>query len=147
CLYDRPYEEIKREWTSARFLRRLHQWLSLAARGKLHQPGQSLEPFLPAGTPQVLLPARLQNAGRVTAGKLRGCQGDADDVFRITGADDVEHGSGTGVATGLLAGEPRVHGPLRHVPKSVGALRRLLTEVGLDLVTELRWHVRAWIDA
>ena len=147
CLYDRPYEETRREWTAARFLRRLHQWLSLAARGRLHQPGQSLEPFLPPAAPQVLLPVRLQDEKDMSAVELRGFRGDAGNVFVITYADDVQEGSGAGLAVVLLAADPQVHGALRHVPKTIGSLHRLLGEVGLDLTASLRPQVRGWVDA
>ncbi len=43
CLYEEPYETQKLSWTAAAFVRQLHRWLNLTARGHLHAPDQPLE--------------------------------------------------------------------------------------------------------
>lgn len=45
CLYERPYEELKFNWRGIVFLERIREWLSLTAKGELHQSDQPLEPF------------------------------------------------------------------------------------------------------
>ena len=42
CLYEEPYEEIKRCWTSPRFVHDIRRWLALTSQGKLHQDDQPL---------------------------------------------------------------------------------------------------------
>src|SRR5262249_44054366 len=46
CLYDQPYENVKLDWTPARFLNRIRYWLQHTATGTLHGEDQPLEPLL-----------------------------------------------------------------------------------------------------
>ncbi len=57
CLYATRYDELKRQWTSARFIERIRTWLALTAKGKLHQDDQPLEPLLWGSEGTIVLPS------------------------------------------------------------------------------------------
>jgi len=57
CLYATSYDELKRQWTSARFIERIRTWLALSAKGKLHQDDQPLEPLLWGSEGSIVLPS------------------------------------------------------------------------------------------
>lgn len=60
CLYERPYEELKFNWRGIVFLERIREWLSLTAKGELHQSDQPLEPFFLSTAGSLILNAHPQ---------------------------------------------------------------------------------------
>ncbi len=57
CLFDRPFDEQKINWTAAKFAAQLHHWLSRTARGDLHDPEQPLEQLFIGTSDRLILPS------------------------------------------------------------------------------------------
>jgi hypothetical protein len=57
CLYEQRSESVLRTWTPPAFLRRIQQWLTETAHGRLHQSGQPVEQLFFDSPHKLILPA------------------------------------------------------------------------------------------
>ena len=57
CLSINLYEEEKHKWTAAKHLQRIHRWLSLTSKNKLHLDDQPLENVFFGSPDRVMLPS------------------------------------------------------------------------------------------
>lgn len=78
CLYDVSYNEIKHFVNPSEFLSRINSWLTLTARGELHQPGQPIEPYI-EGSNNILL---LRSIGSIFT-KITTDKDDSGNVLNI----------------------------------------------------------------
>ena len=149
CLFEEPYAEQKPRWTAARFLGRLHVWLSKTARGELHAPDQGLEPlFFSTGNVLVVPAAFFHTDGVGIPERLvvhSGSTGVREQALVATppgvGSPDGEHLALAGMT---YTAQPRVHGVIRHRPRTLGDLHRYLAEDGEDLAAFVREQLRTW---
>ena len=65
CLFDEPYEDIKLSWTASAFVERIRTWLARTAKGTLHLDDQPLEPILPHGLIDIILPEKFYNESQL----------------------------------------------------------------------------------
>lgn len=153
CLYDRPYEELKLEWTAMAFVERIRAWLALTAKGLLHEEDQPLEPLLLDSAADLILPADLFDPEEAEGAHLLQVRVVAVSPRRATYI--AEHWSRS---TGDRAEEPRFiatavacppqrHGIIRKVPANLSELHDFTSSAGTDLLGTLRERLKGWLQS
>lgn len=144
CLYDEPYLELKRRWTSARFVRQVREWLELTARGELHPEDQGLEPILVDFLGHVVLPEDIHReaAERLVVDGIAPKGGRW--FLRVRRRAEGEPEGGLAIVLSPHTCQPRTHGAVRRAPATLHDLAEMTTEAGLDLIGELRERLPSW---
>lgn len=167
CLYDVPFRDVRAQWTPARFIGLVRQWLALTARGELHADDQPLEPLLADGAGFIVLPSALLQ----TRSLHEGASDEVPALCRLSFSGRPElRGKPVLVAQLVPSGaelpaetqpwlaaavrtRPRTHGVIHRAPQTLADLHALLSAEGDDLLGTLKqglanWpHSRAVLDA
>lgn len=146
CLYEEPYRELKRRWTSARFVGRIREWLRLNARGELHAADQALEPILIDYAGHVVLPHGIETLGN-TSLSVSGVipEGNGKWFLEVTRAQPADgKARPPQFIPASYACEPRVHGLIHRCPRTLDDLSGIAHSAGLDLIGELRRALPEW---
>lgn len=160
CLYEEPFRDLHAQWTPARFVARIRDWLRLTARGELHADDQPLEPLLGDWGAWVVLPHTLLTDAAGTAPYMAdastGTGSTASLPLSFAGYPD-HHGrpvlvggphqpsdAPPKVAAALVRSRPRSQAALRSAPQTLAELDAMLAEEGDDLLGALRASVRNW---
>ncbi|MXZ04504.1 MAG: hypothetical protein F4Y90_03120 [Rhodothermaceae bacterium] len=151
CLFDEPYSEQRLLWTASAYLRQLKTWLSKTATGTLHQPGQSVEPFLPGSPAQVVLPSQLFEADYSSESQLLSM--DVLPRNAPPGFTLVTRRQGAGVHNEpdlkcialVVETAHQTQSGLTHHPKNLFQLREFLEWMNTDLFQVLHDKLRNWI--
>ncbi len=144
CLYDEPYTEVKRRWTSARFVRRVREWLELTATGELHPDHQGLEPLLVDFVGHIVLPAEVHRAATEQL-VVNGIAPEGGRWFlRVRRRPEGESADGLAIVLSPHTCQPRTHGAVRRAPTTLHDLAEIAEEAGLDLIGELRGRLPTW---
>lgn len=148
CLFEQAYEELRDQWTAAFYLRRVHEWLSLASQGKLHPDDQPLEPFLLPFAPIVIIPSDLFSDGTERVEDLEAVViSDTKETYVVRRTRSTDTGSGKPQLKALaISCRPHVHGLIQHRPATLEELHTMLEAAGRDLRAELRDYLRRWRD-
>lgn len=142
CLYEMPWHEVRAFLTPAALISRVHEWLSLTARGELHAGDQPLEPFLAHSSPPLILPSESfgpQSSSDPLRLLLRGEDG-RQVVIAASGDGGAQDGLLCTAVRFVMA--PRRHGPLHDLPATFEELHEALTTTGFDLTAKMRTEVR-----
>lgn len=150
CVDDRPWQEARLTWSPAECVRRIRQWLAKAARGELHDPAQPLEPFFYSSGYKLILPrAIIEHADTGDATRLIGTVQEGGDlsVF-IARADDVAFKNTK--SKGRMAILPfvfpdQVMAGIRDLPETLGELVSMATDLGVDIMGDLRKRLANWV--
>lgn len=142
CLYEQPYDEIKLNWTPARFVERVRWWLAKTAKGKLHQDDQPLEPILLGHTGHIVLPEWVTQPGPEGSGALwiREKVDQSGYKFLLAAAtpEKAMRGGGSFYVGCVFQTAPVTHGVIHQLPVTLSALHDFLSRAGLDLAGSLR---------
>lgn len=150
CLYEAPYSERRLTWTAEAFLRRIQEWLSLTARGELHQDDQILEPVFFGTLNRVVLPsATFEPTGDLPERLVLTRAAAVGPVATYVATPAVEHaaharaGRPTIVALSVTTtSSTRPH--MRRAPGSLAALDRAVPMVDGEFVSAVRAKLLAW---
>lgn len=144
CLHEEPYQERRLRWTAGRFVRRLREWLSQAARDELHDEDQSLERLF-LGTPhRIVLPPTLYS----------GDSSEVPNLLTVVRLEEIDDGLTIVTQEGAPGGEevdqqfvgvtynasPQTHGIIQAQPTSVAKLDQFLG--GEDFLGVLRERLK-----
>ncbi len=144
CLYDVPFRDVRSQWTPARFVARIRDWLRLTARGELHAADQPLEPLLGNGAGFLILPRALREPNAMpvalTINRLDDHRGKI--VLRAILSQDHSAANKPRYFGCVIRISPREFGPLRSAPETLGDLTAMLAQGGDDLLHSLREQVR-----
>lgn len=133
CLYESPYEELKRDWRGAGFLERIREWLKETADGTLHHDDQPLEPFFISTVGSLIFTERL-DAKKELFLQLVSTEPELDILAsHKTGNTSAFHALPLVIET-----EPQIHGIIRKAPANLTDLLNILTSLGVDIVEKLR---------
>jgi hypothetical protein len=147
CIYAERYEEIKRRWTSPRFVHRIRDWLALTARGELHQEDQPLEQILIDHVGHLVLPARLleeaDDAQPIFIDSVRPVE--KEKLFLIAQQQQPQDGALSIVAS-VHRCPPQTHGVIYKRPITLADLSALVDRAGLDILAELRSRLKNWLN-
>lgn len=139
CLYEMPFDDLRHHLTGAQVLHRLQQWLALSSMGKLHQQDQPLEPLLGYTPDYVILnPSRYRPGLNTLEFAIY-----QDGLGRSVLLPSSTHRDSTTfrVISIVVETDPVEHGVIRHLPKNLEDLARLLSSGGIDLINDLRRHL------
>lgn len=144
CLFDQPYAEIKRNWTAARLIKRIHYWLSETSRGKLHDKDQPLEPLFLDPKDKIIISYDLVENPEAT------------ELLRISFV--VNHGAHTFITeknqpgpkdnfiVTIIKCSPKEHGVISKTPETLKELHSFCIREQTDLIGVLRSRLRQWND-
>ena len=152
CLFDRPYDEQKLNWTAAKFAAQLHHWLSRTARGDLHDPEQPLEQLFIGTSDRLILPSTCFDQDDVSLEKvLAVCQISAQDDAMILLAEEVtaikDRKARPGFTLFVFEAKSRTHGRIEVQPGSLDELIRYLGDNRTQLIENLSKKLREFQDA
>ena len=151
CLYDEPYSELRLHWTAPSYVQRLQWWLGQAAVGRLHQPDQPVEPFLPGSPAHVVLPTALfepGTAGQPQALSLRAVpQKSRSAVTYVVSrqAPAVSAKESANCMAIVVDTAPQTHRGLARQPRCLLELHDFLRPMDVDLLEMLWLNLRTWI--
>jgi len=141
CLDERPWPEARLTWTAPSFVERIRSWLTLTARGELHQEDQILEPLMLSSGLRLVLPAKLE-LGSTTGAILLTVHapgGKSGRVLIARSLDDSDaNKSEILFAAVYVETRPRCHGVIRRAPRTLADLCELASTDGFELIDELR---------
>jgi hypothetical protein len=147
CLYDLPWASLERNWTPAKFLTRVLQWLEKTADGSLHASDQALEQLFFDSGWRVLLPVGFAQAIQDQSKTLRLRLLSSTDERVTLAATFDEDASTQDVSPPLqpltfeISGV--THPPIQYLPKTLGDLQDRLTQAGTSLFPALIDAVRS----
>lgn len=142
CLEERPWDDMKLDWTVPGHIELIRSWLSRTSRGELHQPDQPLEPLLFGSGYHIVIP---DDVTRPEAGGgqqklhivLRGTTEEGRVLVARHLADAPKDAGGLAFASLTLECGPVVHGVIWSCPETIQELIALVIDVGLDLRDQL----------
>ena len=145
CLYDEPYEEIKRRWTSPKFVHDIRRWLALTSQGKLHQDDQPLEPLLVDFHGHIVVPSTvlLEECNPVCLSMREVRTVDGVRSFFVTETGEPKDGS-VPMLVSVHRCDPQKHGVIYRMPTTLADLTKITAQAGVDLICVLRDRLLAW---
>jgi hypothetical protein len=148
CIYAERYEEIKRRWTSTRFVHRIRDWLALTARGELHQEDQPLEQILMDYAGHLVLPnglvEKVDDAQPIFISSV--CPVANEKLFLIAHQQPPPD-SALDIVASIHHCPPQTHGLIYKRPVTLADLSALVDGAGLDILAELRGRLRNWLNS
>ena len=150
CLYDRPFDELKLDWTIPSFVERIRFWLAQTASGQLHSDDQPLEPLLFDPVEDLILPEEIFEG---TLGQLPSWfyvelipneTGTNTAVVRLT-PNEISLNATKCVAY-LVSCTPTTHGTIHQMPRTLEDLKDFLAVLGVDLLENLRGAFKEWLN-
>ena len=145
CLYDEPYREIKRRWTSPKFVQDIRRWLALTSQGNLHQDDQPLEPLLIDFHGHIVVPSTvlLEECNPVCLSMREVRTIDGLPSFFIAETGEQSDGS-VPMLVSVHRCNPQKHGVIYRMPTTLADLTKITAEAGVDLISDLRNRLNAW---
>ena len=144
CLYEEPYEEIKRCWTSPRFVHDIRRWLALTSQGKLHQDDQPLEPLLIDFHGHIVVPSTvlLEECSPVCLSIREVGTVDGIGSFFVAETGEPKDGSEP-MLVSVHRCDPQKHGVIYRMPTTLADLANITAQAGVDLISDLRNRLQA----
>ena len=146
CLYEERYEEVKRRWTSPRFVHRIRNWLALTARGELHQEDQPLEPILIDNIGHIVLPYDIEEANGAHPLYVEKVNSDENKKLFLIARTQQPHNGVLNIVASVHRCPPQTHGVIHRRPATLAELAALVEGTGLEILTELRERLKNWLD-
>jgi hypothetical protein len=147
CLSEEPWQEARLRWSPGDFIRLIRRWLIETGCGTLHDADQALEPFIAAGSIRVILPVDLfapERAGAPLFGVHLGQEGVGAPLYSF--AFEPQQKNALPAVAAVLLSAPKVHGAIRHGPKTLAEVLALFGADAPDFATTLDAYVRAWLQ-
>jgi hypothetical protein len=148
CLYDQPYENVKVDWTPARFLTRIRFWLQNTATGTLHGEDQPLEPLLLGSRQRLILPGdySLGDLERDTGlFQVYRCGNAEDEVTLVARRHAPNQKEKVEFVATVFRCKEQTHGVIRYQPQNLEQLNDFCARAGLELGKDLATKARSWI--
>lgn len=149
CLDDQPWYEANFTWNPVRLLDRIGWWLTETAHGSLHQPDQPLEPLLFGSYSDLVIPSEfLKSAPQFThrwaqPERVTRQDGTYTLIFDQLSGEPIP-GAPDQYAVAVVTTNPMTHGLVRHLPRTLGELDKLLAEGGVKARHHLRNIPGTW---
>ena len=145
CLYDERYEELKRSWTSTRFVQRVRWWLELTARGELHRDDQPLERILMDYSGWIVLPPDLSMDVAERLFVTRAYTDRMGRWFLLTKRQAAPDGrTSAQVVVQVQCCEPRTHGVINRRPVNLADVATMAEAGDFDVIARLREALPVW---
>lgn len=145
CLYDESWNEIKRRWTPANFIKGIRTWLSETNKGNLHKEDQPLEPILMDYGYHLILPYDLFSEDSQSPQPLViESVTEEHKVLRAYRLGDGEKKDTPKFVALAMTCPPQKHGVIKHSPQNLKELHGLVNKEGFNLLGQLRKQLREW---
>ena len=152
CLFVEHYSEQRLRWTASAYLRQLHIWLSKTATGTLHQPDQSVEPFLLGAPDKIVLPSQFfktdyscEPQSLLVNAITRNASSSFTYIARRPG-EGIRNESDLKCIALVVDTIPQTQGGLTHNPKNLFQLQELLKTMDTDILQTFQdSSLRGWI--
>lgn len=144
CLFEMPSEEVLRIATPHVFVERVRWWLAETAHGRLHGANQPLDPVFASSGHTLILPPPGQfgpSSGPLAAFRIDDREDAPVFVAPVSQAIEADRHHYTAVT---VTTAPAGHCGIRRLPRSLGELVDIYSELGIDLTTPLRTALRRW---
>jgi len=143
CIFDKPYSELKLQWTASLYIRNIREWLALTARGELHATDQPLEPLLLGSEGYLVLPPNVLDPGSATNFLVIDKQQAINSGSQITLIAKAHKNlrsvpSEAQFLIAVMYAEPQTHGVIRSSPRNLLELHDFLKTGNLNLLEHLR---------
>lgn len=140
CLSERPWSEDRSALTPERLLRQVTDWLERAVYGRLHVPGQPLEPFV-FSVGEIIVDKDVLDVLPGEVAIVRpGVDGKVFTAKRLKEGEEVGAGSWLLMPLETTPTDTLV---IRELPTNFGGLAAILDPVGIDLVAVTQeWTAR-----
>lgn len=137
CLFDQPYSELKRNWTSQWILKQIYIWLSLTAKGELHEKDQPLEPLIWQTKTKVILPCDfLENNKPLNFRYIKNSTGEILIANNEKNLEQIQP-KNTFISV-TIKSKPHCHGVIDRIPNNLYELHEFMKKVEVDFLGELR---------
>jgi len=141
CLYATPYDELKRQWTSTKFIERIRTWLALSAKGKLHQDDQPLEPLLWGTEGTVVFPSDVMTRAKGDDVLfVRSVRKEKHDNFLVAEyvSKKIYEKNELTFVTFKIKCPAKTHGTIRFRPSNLKELAEFCDDNDFSLLAEIR---------
>ncbi|MGK7898125.1 MAG: Mov34/MPN/PAD-1 family protein [Xenococcus sp. (in: cyanobacteria)] len=147
CLFDRPYEELKARWNAFFIIERIREWLTLTAKGILHEKDQPLEPLLLGFGIPIIIPHNLfaEQQDNITNVDIRSKKNFDGTIFFVVNKLQQQSEVGSDLAITIKC-PAQQHGIINYSPQNLEELHRFVSITGYDLIGELRTLFKKWIS-
>lgn len=146
CIDDRPWEDVRGEYTPSELMIRIAGWFEKACEGQLHGTDQPFDPFFAYEDGYSVI-LRLDGEAAVASGDdlLIGLAGSDTLCLVATKRGTVNDANGAFVLSVIqVVIQPQRMVRLRRAPANLRQLADLLSERGFDLVERLKIDAKAW---
>lgn len=146
CIDDRPWEDVRGDYTASELMVRIAGWFEKACEGRLHGTDQPFDPFFAYdGGFSVIL--RTDGEAALAKGEnlVLGSAGPGSQCL-VAAARGEAHESNNPFVLSVVevAIEPQRMVRLRRAPQNLRQLTDMLASRGFDLVERLKTEARAW---
>lgn len=144
CIDDRPWEEARITWTAADLVNRIFLWFRRAGVGDLHDARQPLDPnLLPSAFSFVVADSILTSDS--SEDLIAECK--QDTVFRVRCLSEnlnIHNAGGPICIVTYQVPSERMQ-RMRYIPHSLGQLKEMLADRGIDLYGDLSARFKKWL--
>ena len=133
CVWEENWHDLSRTMTVQMLIERIRAWLAAMASGRLHTEDQSLEPLLPASVNTLVIPPGTMT-GPWHIAELHNRDG---RYIMLLSEEAPAEAKRRQIAIFHRDLPSQVHRALAERPYDLGALCKLLTTFGVDLMKEL----------
>ncbi|MCK6649555.1 MAG: ThiF family adenylyltransferase, partial [Bacteroidia bacterium] len=144
CLYAEQYEELKLKWSNYSFIERIREWLSLTAKGKLHQEDQILEPFLLPSFSHIVLPDGIFSNNDAVLLEVEKVESVGRYIYITKTQGTNDKGSKQNCIVLPIIGKAHTHGIIESTPQNLSQLEQFLRKAAIDLLSFLRERLKNW---
>lgn len=147
CLYDQPWDEVRRNWSGPAFIERVRWWLARTARGNLHGKDQLLEPLMFSDGLDLVIPPKFGLEGGTSIERVRAVlvQGQEGRVM-VADPNNAFNRGGVPCLALYIETPSRQHGIIHRTPRSLGDVASLVNTESFDLIDRLREALRSLPD-
>ncbi len=131
CIWEENWHDLRRTLTPQTLVERIRDWFARTATGELHQPGQPLEPMIPAASDTLVIPSGPPaGAWYVSYSFIR------DETYTVV-VDINPRQDEKAFPLFTLKLPPQVHGAMHARPQTLETLCQLVEPMGIDVARTL----------
>lgn len=145
CVDDRPWEDVKSNYTAEEILQRTASWFAKAAQGELHDARQPLDPTVFGNSFEIVFRLATEDENRKDRDlAVYRYDEEAKYLFVEPRNPGKEHSTTASFNLIQCALNPTHMKRMRHAPANLNELAEMLHSGGCDLMSKLKDAVDAW---
>ncbi|WP_019995387.1 ThiF family adenylyltransferase [Aureimonas ureilytica] len=146
CIDDRPWEDVRGDYSGSELMIRIVNWFEKACEGRLHGADQPFDPFFAYDNGySVILRADAEAALAEGKDLTIGLAGVDSQCLVVASRGEAQEAHGAFVLSFVdVVIEPQRMTRMRRAPATLRQLADMLAKRGFDLIERLRRDARAW---